>query len=516
MNRQLPVRIVDSQKKGKKMKTMVKLIAVLAMLCMGIGEVFAYDSSYPSLFTLSKRNLFCSDQAQINGLAGAPNVGGCVDPYRFSYAEDRAGFSVRNDPTDARIVCGIDYTHGVTHSHGTVDFCITKPKSLRFTGSINQDIRNFRIYVPKGTISMGVHFLIPGMLQMAAAVQFGSPPTQGLSSDYYSMNFAALKLKDTSQSAQMVRSTDGEITLIQDSGISSDNNFLLNLPWQDRWLYVKVFDFSGSGYVQVVTYTITVDYEQYLEWYNTMQPDDWKILGEEGSGPFIVPPDTQSSSGAGSGISVPITESTFGGGTGSSSLPSSGSSTSASGTPIITSGMTLADILSASLRPPSTTPTVPVFNQAIQVQKAADITVPKSITWSQSSVDLKPALNIVSSLLNTQVKVYAAYINPDKKIYVANSNSVFQLYQGGDIPVYLTTTIRSDVWPMSSEGINPFSSLAGTVAQGRSYIFGVTPSDVSSSPQQFIDNFWGTWFQLTPPTSTSTSTQCGTVFGCGT
>jgi len=497
------------------MRTMVKLIAVIAMLCMGIGEGFAYDSSYQSLFAITKRDLFCSYKEQIKGIPGIPGVGGCVNPDIYSYMENRAGFRVRNNPDDARIVCNLDYPNV---DYPDADSCNPKPSALIFGDGIRQDIRLFRIYVPEGATSVRLELFIPGMVPMAAAVQFGQPPVSGLSSDYSSMNGYPLNLKDCITSARMVRSFDGTIGVVNDTSLGSDKSYL-TVPRLERWLYVKVFDYGG-GYIQTIKYIVSVNYEQYRDWYRTMQPQDWKTLGEEGSDPDIISPDAPSSSGTntgtGTGATTPVPDA-FGGSGGSNSLLSGGSSNTIPTAPIYTGATTLADILAASLKQQIiTTPSIPVFNQAIQMQKAADITVPTLITWSQSTVDLKPALNMPISLLNTQVKVYAAYINPDGKIYIANSNSVFQLYQGGDIPVYFTTTIRSDVWPLSSEGINPFSSLAGTVALGRSYIFGVTPSNVSSSPQQFIDNFWGTWFQLTPPTSTSTSTQCGTVFGCGT
>jgi len=459
-----------------------------------------FGSSYPSLFAMTKRNVFYSDKAQINGIFGVPISGA------YSYTEERAGFRVRNNPNDARIVCQKDYSDAA--------LCSPKPSSLDFADGVRQDISLFRIYVPAGTTNVRIGVYIPGMVPMAAAAQFGQPPLSGLSSDYYAMSANPLSLKDCITSARMVRSVDGYISVIDDSGLSSDKIYL-TVPLRERWLYVKIFDFSGGGYVQTIKYVVTVDYKEYLGWYNHTM--DWTALGEEGniSIPQLIPPDTQSSSGTGAGTPT-NTPDPFGGSGGSSSLPSSGgSSSSASSTPIITAGMSFADILAAASKPQSTTPTVPVFNQSIPVQKAADITIPTPIAWSQSTVDLKPALNMDRSLLiNTQVKVYAAYINPDGKIYIANSNSVFQPYTGGDIPVYLTTTIRSDVWPMSSEGINPFTSLTGTVGQGRSYIFGVTPSNISSSPDQFINNFQGTWFQLVSPSATTT-TNCTVMKGPG-
>jgi len=531
MNRQLPVYFVDSQTKGKEMRTMVKLIAVIAILCMGIGEVFAEDaSSYQSLFAMTKKDIFYSDQAQINGIPGIPISGS------YSYAEDRAGFRVRNNPNDARIVCQKDYSDAA--------LCSPKPSSLDFADGVRQDIRLFKIYVPAGTTNVRIGVYIPGMVPMAAAAQFGQPPLSGLSSDYYAMSANPLSLKDCITSARMVRSVDGYISVIDDSGLSSDKIYL-TVPLRERWLYVKVFDFGG-GYVQTIKYVVTVNYQEYLAWYKSMKPEDWKALGEEGSGPVIVSADTplpQSSidpfggGGGGSatnfsvppspgnvppnnppinppidsGAGKPVDTAVFGGGGGqvASNVPSPGTTTP--NNPFFPQ------------QPSGQQPSVPpifqpsgtsVFNQQMPAQKTSELAAgPIRISWTQPTMELKPVLKTGFAPANPflpvgggqqpdfplgqQVKVYAAYIDSDGKVYVANSNAVFQHYQGGDIPCF-TANIRSDavMWPADSDSINPFAKLKGAVIPGRSYIFGVTPANVGSSPEDFMKHFRGTWFQL--------------------
>jgi len=495
-----------------------------------------FGSSYPSLFAMTKRNLFCSDKAQINGIPGVPGVGGCVAPYQYSYAEDRAGFRVRNDPTDARVVCGIDYSGA--------NLCNPVPKTLTFSDNVKQDIRNFRIYVPIGTIGMSVTFYVPNQLNIAAAAQFGQPPLTGLSSDYYSIGGKAPSLKDFSTSAHMVRNWDGLIYLLEDSGISSDNSFLSNLSDKDRFLYVKVVDFSG-GYVQAIKYITTVDYKQYLAWYKTMQPQDWKALGEEGSGPVIVSADTPLpqpgndpfavGGGGGNNFSVtpppgnvppnnPPVNPPIDSGVGKPVEDPFGrvqDSSNISGT-----GTTIPNNPFFPQQPSGQQPSFPpifnqpqpsgtsVFNQPMPAQKTSELAAgPIRISWTQPAMELKPVLKTGFVPANPflpggggqqpdfpigqQVKVYAAYIDSDGKVYVANSNAVFQLYQGGDIPCF-TANIRSDavMWPADSDGINPFASLKGVVVPGRSYIFGVTPANVGSSAEDFMKYFLGTWFQL--------------------
>jgi len=442
---------------------MVKIIAVIAMLCMVISEGFAYDLSYPSFFAISKRDLFCSDKAQINGIPGVPGVGGCVDPARFSYAENRTGFKVRNDPTDARIVCGIDYT--------STALCTQIPKTLTFSDNV-KSATIFRIYVPIGTIAVRVTLQVPSQMNIAAIAQFGQPPSYS-PADYFSISGKSPSLKDFSTSARAVGNSDGLIYLINDTNISSDNSFISNLSVQDRFLYVKVIDYSGGGYVQSVNYSITVDYAQYLAWYGTM---DWASIGEEGIIPDIIPPGAESSSGTFTGTGTPgQVIDVFGASGGTSGSPGTGSSNSTPSPPIIGAGtLDLAAMLASSLHPQTTTtPVIPIFDKPIQAQKAADFTGgPIQMTWSQPTVDLKPALNIEQQPdfpIGKPVNVYAAYIDcidtTNKQIcqtYVANSNSVFQIYVGGTIPVFRTTTIRSDatVWPLDSEkvNLNPFCS----------------------------------------------------------
>lgn len=504
-----------------------------------------FGSSYPSLFAMTKRNTFCSDKAQINGIQGV-SVGGCAAPYPYFYAEDRAGFRVRNDPTDPRIACGIDYSDA--------NSCTPAPKTLTFSGDIYHiDIRSFFIFIPPGTTSVGILFYVPGigMVQMAAAAQLGQPPSDGLSSSaYYGIGANPVPLRNVKTSAQMVRSDNGLLTLMDDKSVSVDNDLYSaasTRSLQERVLYVKVFDFYGTGNVLSIKYFITVDYKPYLDWYITMQPHDWKSLRESGSGPVIVSADSPLPQSGGndpfggivpniphpvipspgpgsvspntppsipsvdSGIGKPV-EDPFGKNQGSSNVPSPG--TTISNNPFFPqqpSGQQPSFPPIFNQPQPSGTP---VFNQPMPAQKTSELAAgPIRIQWTQPSMELKPVLKTGFVPANPflpggggqqpdfpigqQVKVYAAYIDSDGKVYVANSNAVFQLYQGGDIPCF-TATIRSDavMWPADSDGINPFSSLKGAVIPGRSYIFGVTPANVGSSAEDFMKHFRGTCFQL--------------------
>jgi len=486
-----------------------------------------FDSSYPSLSAMRGRNIFCSDKAQINGVAGVPEGGGCVAPYQYFYMEDRAGFRVRNNPTDAKVVCGVDYS--------SADLCKPLPKSLNFGGSVRQDLRLFRMYVPGGTVAVRIDLLIPGMVPMAAAVQFGQPPVSGLSSNYSEMSAGPLTLNDCTASARMVRSVDGYIYLMNDSSLSSDKHYL-NVADKERWLYIKVFDFGG-GYILEIKYVLMVDYAEYLVWYKTMQPQDWKAFGEEGSGPVIVPSDTVSPSSSyiqpGYGPSAPDRplEPVFPTNQGTSNIPGptpnfpniffpqQPSTQQPSPTPIFPSGDSgtgkpVTPVFGGGTQSSQPSSGTPVFNQPMPAQKTSELVAgPIRISWTHPSTELKPLLKTGFVPANPflpggggqqpdfpigqQVKVYAAYIDSDGKVYVANSNAVFQLYQGGDIPCF-TANIRSDavMWPADSDGINPFASLKGAVIPGRSYIFGVTPANVGSSAEDFMKHFRGTWFQL--------------------
>jgi len=462
-----------------------------------------FASSYPSLFGMTKRYSFCSDQAQINGVSGVMG-GGCAAPYPYYYGEDRAGFKVRNDPTDTRISRGI--------YHPGADLCTSLPKTLTFSDNVKSaDI--FRIYVPIGTGAVRVSLQVPSQVNIAAVAQFGQPPSYS-PSDYSSISGKSPSLKDFSTSARAVGNWDGIIYLINDSNISGDSSFISNLPVQDRFLYVKVIDYGG-GYVQSVNYSITVDYAQYLAWYKTMQTQDWKTLGEEGSGPVIIRPDTPTQQpGIELGPSVPVPP----------PVPPSPSDTKPEhpgeppkndlGIPLNIGGMTdLLNVLTGG-KTQSPTPGTSVFNQPMPAQKASELAAgPIRIPWTQLTMELKPVLKTGFTPVNPffpggggqpsdfplgqQVKVYAVYIDANGQIYAADSNSVFQHYVGGDIPCF-TATIRSDavMWPADSDGINPFSSLKGAVIPGRSYIFGVTPANVGSSAEDFMKHFRGTCFQL--------------------
>jgi len=250
--------------KEKVMKNCAKIIAAVMVLLIGAGYAEAYSpSDFRDVFDNPKLMAYCSQSANINGVAGQSGV--CTGGLYY-YTETVSGFRDQNNPNDPKRLCQKDMP------------CSPDPTYMIVSGTFNSYNTSdgrvpslFRVYIPPGTTGINMSLYV-SPVRVAAVVRMGQPPANPNKpvSEYYNIPTTGLLINDVMNGGELwTRNGDGNIQIFYGGG-SVDQNILQSKGFSDRWLYMQIVNYDGA-WLQKLTFNMTIgDMAAYRNWYNSV------------------------------------------------------------------------------------------------------------------------------------------------------------------------------------------------------------------------------------------------------
>jgi len=257
------------------MKNCAKIIAAVTVMFIWAGYAEAYSpSDFTDVFTNPRPMSYCSQSANINGVAGQSGV--CAGGL-FYYTETVTGFRDQNNPNEPKRLCQKDIT------------CSPEPQVMYMGGTYNSNNNYdgkvpslFRVYIPPGTTGINMSLYV-SPVKVAAVVRMGQPPVNPNKpiSEYGNIQSVGLRMNDVMNGGDFwTRNGDGNIQIFYGGAI--DQTVLQSKAFSDRWIYIQVVNYDGA-WLQTLTFNMTIgDMTAYRNWYNSIV-DNWACYDNPGN-----------------------------------------------------------------------------------------------------------------------------------------------------------------------------------------------------------------------------------------